>query len=46
MENIKARFTNKWEHDISVLYLKLRTYATFKLTFHIEPYLLLLNNVK
>ena len=25
---------------------KLRTYKTFKLTFHIEPYLLLLNNVK
>ena len=44
--NIKARFTNKWKHDISVSYPKLRTCATFKLALHIEPYLLLLNNVK
>ena len=44
--NIKALFINKWEHDISGLYPKLRTYATFKLAFHIEPYLLLLKNVK
>ena len=44
--NIKALFTNKWKHDISVLYPKLPTYATFKLTFHIEPYQLLLKNVK
>ena len=44
--NIKALFTNKWKHDISVLYPKLRTYAFFKLTFLIEPYLLLLSNVK
>ena len=44
--NIKALFTNKWKHDISVLYPKLRTYATFKLTFCIEPYLLLLKNLK
>ena len=43
--NIKALFTNKWKHDISCsgLYPKLRSYATFKLTFYIEPYLLLLN---
>ena len=43
---LKPFFTNKWKHDISVLYPKLRTYATFKLTFYIEPYVLLLNNVK
>ena len=32
--------------SISGLYPKLHTYVTFKLTFHIEPYLLLLKNVK
>ena len=39
--NIKALFINKWKHEISMsgLYPKLRTYATFKLTFHIEPYI-------
>ena len=49
MENdIKALFTNKWKYDnsISGLYSKLRTYATFKLTFYIEPYVLLLKHVK
>ena len=44
--NIKTFFTNKWKHAISVLCPKLRTYATFKLTFHIVPYLLLIKNVK
>ena len=44
--NNKYLFTNKWKHYFSVLYPKWRTYATFKLTFHIEPYLLLLKNVK
>ena len=29
--NIKAPSTNKWKHAISVLYPKLRTYATFNL---------------
>ena len=45
---IKALFTNKWKHDISCsgLYPKLRSYATFKLTFHIEPYLLLLKKLR
>ena len=44
--NIKAHFTKKWKHDISVLYPKSRIYATFKLIFHIEPYLILIKNVK